>query len=251
MRRGLFVFEVIKSIHGAIRSESTWAFVLVIALVFSVIGGTIAWITDVSYKRATARVVSLDFQQAPLPVPFPPNSRIYYMELQESSRAGLASVSSDAAEAGSVWPKLHPDDPGAVAYRCTASNFGDEPIFALSISFKVTLLEANPAPPTNPIAIAPGQALSFVAGRQTIISGKELSSYQHTVEIPRLAPKVGEFTFYIYNGSPHFAQVAAPSGASYESGETRERKTLILKTTGELTFQRLIEPGVRQAIVKH
>ena len=46
------MFDTVKAIHEAIRTESTLAFVLVIASAFALIGGTVAWIVDRGYKTA-------------------------------------------------------------------------------------------------------------------------------------------------------------------------------------------------------
>jgi len=46
------MFEMVKAIHEALHIESTWAFVLVIALVFGVMSGSVAWVVDKGYKNA-------------------------------------------------------------------------------------------------------------------------------------------------------------------------------------------------------
>jgi hypothetical protein len=49
--RGL-MYEIVEGIHKALRIESTWAFVLIIALGFGVVGGGIAWIIDLGYRNS-------------------------------------------------------------------------------------------------------------------------------------------------------------------------------------------------------
>jgi hypothetical protein len=46
------MFEIVKAIHDAIRTESTLAFVLVIAALFAFLGGSTAWVVDTAYKRS-------------------------------------------------------------------------------------------------------------------------------------------------------------------------------------------------------
>jgi len=46
------MFEAVKAIHAALRTESTWAFVLFIAVVSAVIGGSVAWLVDRAYKNS-------------------------------------------------------------------------------------------------------------------------------------------------------------------------------------------------------
>ena len=52
MRKGEFMFEIVKTLHEVFRVESTWAFVLVISMTFGTIGGFFAWIIDRSYKNS-------------------------------------------------------------------------------------------------------------------------------------------------------------------------------------------------------
>lgn len=50
--RGGFVFDIVEAIHKALRIESTWVFVLFIALGCGVVGGFLAWIIDTGYKNS-------------------------------------------------------------------------------------------------------------------------------------------------------------------------------------------------------
>ena len=62
------MFEIVEAIHKALRIESTWAFVLVIALGTGGIGGVVAWIVDKGYKN------SAEYKQSHQPpiTPIPP-----------------------------------------------------------------------------------------------------------------------------------------------------------------------------------
>ncbi|HKV47351.1 MAG TPA: hypothetical protein VJN69_04615 [Candidatus Acidoferrales bacterium] len=46
------MFDIVEAIHRALRIESTWAFVLVIALGAAAVGGFLAWVADASYKNS-------------------------------------------------------------------------------------------------------------------------------------------------------------------------------------------------------
>jgi hypothetical protein len=46
------MFETVKAIHEALRTDSTWPFVVVIALVFALISGAVAWVVDRGYQNA-------------------------------------------------------------------------------------------------------------------------------------------------------------------------------------------------------
>jgi len=46
------MFDTVEKIHGALGIESTWLFVLVIALGAAILGGGAAWIVDRTYKRS-------------------------------------------------------------------------------------------------------------------------------------------------------------------------------------------------------
>ncbi len=46
------MYEIVEGLHRALRIESTWAFVLVVALFFSCAGGLFAWIIDTGYRNS-------------------------------------------------------------------------------------------------------------------------------------------------------------------------------------------------------
>src|ERR1700693_4528884 len=50
------MFDAVERIHRALGIESTWAFVLIIALgaalIFGLAGGALAWIVDIGYKHS-------------------------------------------------------------------------------------------------------------------------------------------------------------------------------------------------------
>jgi hypothetical protein len=46
------MFEIVDGIHKAFRIESTWAFVLLIAAGFGIVGGGLAWIVDKGYRNS-------------------------------------------------------------------------------------------------------------------------------------------------------------------------------------------------------
>jgi len=46
------MFEFIDGVHKALRIESTWAFVLVVALGSACVGGLIAWVIDTGYRNS-------------------------------------------------------------------------------------------------------------------------------------------------------------------------------------------------------
>lgn len=51
-RVGARMFEMVKAFHEAFHTESTWAFVLPIALIFALMSGSIAWVIDKGYKNS-------------------------------------------------------------------------------------------------------------------------------------------------------------------------------------------------------
>jgi len=215
------MFELAKAIHEAIHTESTAAFMVTIAVVFALLGTGVGWIVDRQYKNTLAekqmiKAVSLDCRMAALPVPFPSNSTIYYMELREALRSSLSEIISSAADADTVWPNLPSDNKGLFAYSCKVTNYGDDPIFALSMVFKVTFLETT-------------QTTEKLQGHYGLISGKPTSSYDHSVSVRTLEPKNGEFTFYIYNTSQQFVRVETPSEATYEPAAKTIRVKVPLK----------------------
>jgi hypothetical protein len=45
-------WDILKELHKALRTESTWVFVLVVTIVAGGVGGSIAWVIDAAYKNS-------------------------------------------------------------------------------------------------------------------------------------------------------------------------------------------------------
>jgi hypothetical protein len=61
------MFEIVKAIHEALHTQSTWAFVLIVALIFGSTSGGLAWVVDQGYKNTlreidTVRITGLDLE---------------------------------------------------------------------------------------------------------------------------------------------------------------------------------------------
>jgi hypothetical protein len=56
------MFEIIKAFHEALRTENTWPFVVVLALLGALVFGLGAWVVDIGYKR---RVEALSDEAIP------------------------------------------------------------------------------------------------------------------------------------------------------------------------------------------
>jgi hypothetical protein len=52
------MFETVRAIHEALRTESTLAFVLFMAMVFAVLNGGVAWLVDRGYKNSLVEAQS-------------------------------------------------------------------------------------------------------------------------------------------------------------------------------------------------
>lgn len=46
------MIDIVRTIHEALGIESTWAFVLIVAIITGAVGGGAAWLVDRSYKRS-------------------------------------------------------------------------------------------------------------------------------------------------------------------------------------------------------
>src|ERR1035438_9535515 len=46
------MYDIVEGLHKALRIESTWAFVLIVALGSALVGGFFAWITETGYKNS-------------------------------------------------------------------------------------------------------------------------------------------------------------------------------------------------------
>src|ERR1700731_1709119 len=59
------MYDIVEGIHKALRIESTWAFVLVVAIGAGLVGGFFAWVIDVGYRNsAEYKAEHLPKQQA-------------------------------------------------------------------------------------------------------------------------------------------------------------------------------------------
>lgn len=57
------MFEIVKAIHEALHTESTWAFVLTVAIAGGLLFGGVAWIVDKGYRNALANGASTGSQR--------------------------------------------------------------------------------------------------------------------------------------------------------------------------------------------
>jgi hypothetical protein len=71
-KRGGIMFEIVKAIHEALHTESTWVFVICVALGGGLIAGSFAWIIDKGYKNAQKEAIERPAQrdrESPLSYP--------------------------------------------------------------------------------------------------------------------------------------------------------------------------------------
>jgi hypothetical protein len=70
------MFDIVKAIHEALHTESTWAFVLTVAIAGGLLCGGVAWIVDKGYRNALAE--RSEHQQPALPAaqPEPPAAQV-------------------------------------------------------------------------------------------------------------------------------------------------------------------------------
>jgi hypothetical protein len=77
------MFDMVKAIHEALHIESTWAFVLVVSLVFALMSGGVAWVVDKGYKNslrahseaAVPQAHTSDSPPPPISAPSPPPTK--------------------------------------------------------------------------------------------------------------------------------------------------------------------------------
>ena len=65
MKRGSPMFDIVKAFHEAFHTESTWAFVVPIALMFALMSGSLAWVIEKGYKRSIAEQHASDAHKPP------------------------------------------------------------------------------------------------------------------------------------------------------------------------------------------
>ena len=142
-----------------------------------------------------------------LPIPLPKGSTIHTLCTQEGN--GMAHEMSLSPE-DDVW---HPYPKSDSVYRCELTNYGEVPVFGVSMSFRVTLRE-------------------LVRQQGIWTSGKVVSSHVQIAEVPLIGANGGSYVFYVWNSGEQCAEVFAPESVTLESTEGHERIQVRLKSTG-------------------
>ena len=212
------MFEFVDSIHKALRTESTWAFVFVIASLSFCVGGTVAWIVDQGYKNSAEykaeHTLSAEWHREFLPALVPPEETVYVLELWplpvENGGGGLAEVSGIPGNPMG-WPTSNGQP--LSSWRCQLTNYSSSPLFNVSLVLQLAFQKA-------------------VKGDQqpgTARSGETTLSRGWPINVQKIdAGADHPFIFYIFNNSDHFASVAFPPSATGRRAGDKEQRTIEL-----------------------
>lgn len=149
-------------------------------------------------------VIGLVCEPRGLPIPLPKGSIINTLCTQEGN--GLAHAMTLSQE-DDVW---HPYPKSDHVYCCELTNYGEVPVFRVSMSFRVTLKEP-------------------VRQQGIWTSGKVVSSHVQIAELPSIDANGGKYVFYVWNSGDQVAEVFAPESVTLESTESDERIQVRLK----------------------
>jgi len=101
------MFEMVKAIHEALHIESTWAFVTVIAVVFAIMSGSVAWVVDKGYKNSPEyRDQQISGPATTMPQPNAPKTT-----LPQADAPNKTAATRDVHRNQSNSPKDHPSEP--------------------------------------------------------------------------------------------------------------------------------------------
>ena len=125
--------------------------------------------------------------------------------------SGIGEFFSGAKSVDSYWPTS--DTFGEFAYRCELTNYGEDPVFAISLSFKVDELET----------------LKDAQGIVRSEGSKVTASRTHQAEVPNLESHGGKFVFYVYNTLAKFVKVTGPEFVTLTSAKKPDRIQVRLK----------------------
>ncbi len=151
----------------------------------------------------------------PLPTTVPPEGILHmFVPFRMGPDAKSIGFAERAGQPGEKWewPKAWTSLP-LNSYRCTVTNYGNEPIFSVNLPIRVSYKELI-KDPANPGGGKTGNVTSF---DDSIVS------------IPKIDPKMS-FVFYTYNQDSDFFEVAlAQAPTTYlRAGSTKPEQASIL-----------------------
>jgi hypothetical protein len=221
-RRGRpFVFEIVEAIHKALRTESTFVFVLVIVSVFAVMGGIVGWLVDAGYKNspeyraahATPIVeVSYELKQDGLPIPIQAHTSIPITFVRPDRTVETVDI-INSSDKQYLWPlKQTPKAEGLGLV--TFSNHGKVTAFDISAAVNFKIGAEND----------PGGIIDVM------------------LKLPLIGTlKAGDSSspFYVVNQSSYVAMVELPDNAAMQIQGENERRQISLPVRNVTFFDRM------------
>jgi hypothetical protein len=170
-------------------------------------------------------VLFLECSRISLPVVLRADSPIYSLDAYAPS--GDFRINS-VAGGEAPWPYIVNE--GQYGYKCDLTNFGDDPVFAVSVVFTLSRLETKK---------------HDNGGLQ---SGKVIESVNQPVSMPKIDPHNGRFTFYVWTSGDSFVQLVAPDVVTLElAGSPNKVQVKLKQPTGPgstfLVLTPRINPG--------
>ena len=216
------MLETVKAFHDAFRG-STWAFVLVVALGFAVVGGVIAWAVDRSYKNAEADTLHSDALSRQLsvewhmfnPAVLPPEGRINILGLfeipQSNGGGGLGEMSG---KPGNDFAGKDAKGMPLFVRQYKITNYSSKTMFNTQIALHLVFREA------------------IWDGNQAR-SGNVTVDRDWVIYIPKIDPGTeNAFVFYAMNNGKRFVSVSFPDTATAQMAGTNARDTVQLIKPG-------------------
>jgi hypothetical protein len=157
------MFETVETIHKALHIESTWVFVMVVALAFATVGAGAGWLVDQSYKN------SAEYRESHSPPP---------PATQKPSPSGTLAIDMTEAKGNTIEDlEIHGFDKGIDMTKAQSNHLSDVTITGsqwtdkpLTEHYKVGMLEE-----LKNIAGNPKTVEQILDGYIEFINGRHLS----------------------------------------------------------------------------
>ena len=222
---------VLRVIDAAATPENlTWAAWLLAGALALV--GSIAWETlGVSSKlkrkwqgtqHEPASVPTVTLECTPIlwnKITVSPDQTYYTASLSLGGLGGLGEFSNISGHHAS----LHPEGWRSTIYKCQITNYGDHPLFHLSLILQVTFLE---------------KVYSTKDNTNLYNAGDEVSSTSWPITIAKVDSGVDRpFIFYVHTTTDLFARVTSPTGITAKASGTAPETAIPLTVLGSDVFR--------------
>jgi hypothetical protein len=223
------MFEIVRAIHQALHTESTWIFVIVISLASGLVGGGTAWIVDRQYKnslRDGETQVQLSLTCDTVNLPLPHRGDMWFLDTVVFFK-GLTKYSPNPLKPDWFWPE---NDVSGTGFRCLVRNHGKSTAFGVAISLEVSRRE---------IVREPGGGWH---------SGDVTENNTPVVSVPQPLGAQDSFAFYICDYSDRSLEITFPTFAVVNHDDIKKKAKVELRLASTMGNPIVVAPFIRRRI---